>query len=216
MKGDIGFDTVEVIISSTVRHNRLRNRWMVVVDGRSLCSTIRCGDVRRCRSRRPICGWRACDWAHCRRCSLRHRTQRVRGLTRFRGCPIYVSACLTYCFGKAWGIHSELPGSSWRQLERRKFIWSYSEGSASGERRRHAISREDWSSSVWCPSSIEWSVEMVFFRGRETMASTPPTTMRVERGEDPASMLESDFAVFEGILTVFVAVVWRLLPSTRL
>lgn len=54
-------------------------------------------------------------------------------------------------------------------------------------------------------------MEMVFFRGREAMTSTPPTTMRscgrVDRGEGPATLLESDFAVFEGTLSVLVAVV---------
>lgn len=43
------------------------------------------------------------------------------------------------------------------------------------------------------------------------MASTPPTTMRscmrMDRGKDPACMLESDFVLFEDILTVLVAIV---------
>lgn len=54
-------------------------------------------------------------------------------------------------------------------------------------------------------------MEMVFFRGKEAMTSTTPTTIRscarVDRGEGPVTLLESDFAVFEGTLTVFVTVV---------
>lgn len=62
-------------------------------------------------------------------------------------------------------------------------------------------------------------MEMVFFRGKEAMTSTTPTTIRscarVDRGEGPVTLLESDFAVFEGTLTVFVTGVWGSPLFTR-